>query len=97
MGLFGVALKALEATYFQNRDLLNVPHSFFYNDAVSVIAFLALAILALLFRPQTAQQIAALIPHSSRIKTVRHTGFASYPVCRTVRHCGSQSVNNCVM
>ena len=43
VGLFGVALKALEATYFENRDLLNLPHSFLYNDAVSVVAFLALA------------------------------------------------------
>ena len=43
VGLFGVALKAIEATYFDNRDLLNLPHTFLYNDAVSVIAFIALA------------------------------------------------------
>jgi putative OPT family oligopeptide transporter len=43
VGLFGVALKAVEATYFENRDLLNLPHTFVYNDAVSVLAFAALA------------------------------------------------------
>ncbi len=43
VGLFGVALKAVEATYFDNRDLLNLPHTFLYNDAVSVLAFVALA------------------------------------------------------
>jgi putative OPT family oligopeptide transporter len=42
-GLIGVALKALEATYYQNRDLLNVPHTFLDNDLVSVLAFAALA------------------------------------------------------
>jgi uncharacterized oligopeptide transporter (OPT) family protein len=42
-GLIGVALKALEATYYQNRDLLNVPHSFLDNNFVSVLAFAALA------------------------------------------------------
>jgi hypothetical protein len=43
VGLFGVALKAVEATYFDNRDLLNLPHTFLYNDEVSVLAFIALA------------------------------------------------------
>ncbi len=38
-GLIGVALKAVEATYFDNRDLLNVPHTFLNNPIVSVIAF----------------------------------------------------------
>ena len=38
-GLIGVALKAVEATYFNNRDLLNVPHTFLNNPIVSVIAF----------------------------------------------------------
>jgi putative OPT family oligopeptide transporter len=38
-GLIGVALKAVEATYFQNRDLLNVPHTFLDHAWVSVIAF----------------------------------------------------------
>ncbi|HKF46716.1 MAG TPA: oligopeptide transporter, OPT family [Terracidiphilus sp.] len=42
-GLIGVALKALEATYYQNRDLLNVPHTFLDNNYVSVLAFAALA------------------------------------------------------
>ena len=42
-GLIGVALKALEATYYQNRDLLNVPHTFLDNNWVSVLAFAALA------------------------------------------------------
>ena len=42
-GLIGVALKALEATYYDNRDLLNVPHTFLDNNWVSVLAFAALA------------------------------------------------------
>jgi len=42
-GLIGVALKAWEATYAQNRDILNVPHTFLSHDWVSVIAFAALA------------------------------------------------------
>lgn len=42
-GLTGVALKAVEMTYYDNRDLLNVPHTFLDNDWVSVIAFGALA------------------------------------------------------
>ena len=43
VGLFGVALKAVEATYFDNRDLLNLPHTFLDNNYVSVLAFGALA------------------------------------------------------
>ncbi len=43
VGLIGVALKAVEATYFDNRDLLNFPHTFLDNDFVSVSAFAALA------------------------------------------------------
>ena len=43
VGLLGVALKAFEATYFDNRDLLNFPHSFLDNNYVSVAAFAALA------------------------------------------------------
>jgi putative OPT family oligopeptide transporter len=42
-GLIGVGLKAVEATYFDNRDLLNLPHTFLDNTVVSVIAFLMLA------------------------------------------------------
>jgi putative OPT family oligopeptide transporter len=42
-GLIGVALKAVEATYFDNRDLLNLPHTFLDNTWVSVIAFGMLA------------------------------------------------------
>lgn len=42
-GLIGVALKAMEATYYDNHDLLNVPHTFLDHDWVSVIAFAALA------------------------------------------------------
>ena len=42
-GLIGVALKAMEATYYDNRDLLNVPHTFLDHDIVSVLAFAALA------------------------------------------------------
>ena len=42
-GLIGVALKAMEATYYDNRDLLNVPHTFLSHDWVSVLAFAALA------------------------------------------------------
>ncbi|HTX76654.1 MAG TPA: oligopeptide transporter, OPT family [Terracidiphilus sp.] len=38
-GLIGVALKAVEATYFNNRDLLNVPHTFLDHAWVSVIGF----------------------------------------------------------
>jgi putative OPT family oligopeptide transporter len=43
VGLIGVALKAVEATYFDNRDLLNFPHTFLDHDYVSVLAFAALA------------------------------------------------------
>lgn len=42
-GLIGVALKAVEATYLDNRDLLNFPHTFLDNDYVSVLAFGMLA------------------------------------------------------
>ncbi|HLY43633.1 MAG TPA: oligopeptide transporter, OPT family [Terracidiphilus sp.] len=42
-GLIGVALKAAEATYYDNRDLLNVPHTFLDNTWVSVIGFGLLA------------------------------------------------------
>lgn len=42
-GLIGVALKAVEATYFENRDLLNIPHTIFDNNYVAVAAFAALA------------------------------------------------------
>jgi putative OPT family oligopeptide transporter len=43
VGLLGVALKAVEATYFDNRDLLNLPHTFLSNNYVSVLAFGLLA------------------------------------------------------
>jgi uncharacterized oligopeptide transporter (OPT) family protein len=43
VGLIGVALKAVEATYYDNRDLLNLPHTFLDNNYVSVLAFAALA------------------------------------------------------
>jgi uncharacterized oligopeptide transporter (OPT) family protein len=42
-GLIGVALKAVEATYYDSRDLLNIPHTFLDNNYVSVAAFAALA------------------------------------------------------
>jgi uncharacterized oligopeptide transporter (OPT) family protein len=42
-GLIGVALKAVEATYYDNRDLLNLPHTFLDNQFVSVLGFAALA------------------------------------------------------
>jgi putative OPT family oligopeptide transporter len=42
-GLIGVALKAVEATYFDNRDLLNLPHTFLDHAAISVLAFALLA------------------------------------------------------
>jgi uncharacterized oligopeptide transporter (OPT) family protein len=45
VGLIGVALKAIEATYYDNRDLLNLPlpHSILDNNYLSVAAFAALA------------------------------------------------------
>jgi putative OPT family oligopeptide transporter len=43
VGLCGVALKAIEATYYGNRDLLNLPHTLVDNNYVSVLAFGALA------------------------------------------------------
>jgi putative OPT family oligopeptide transporter len=43
VGLIGVALKAVEATYYDNRDLLNLPHTFLDNNYVSVLAFATLA------------------------------------------------------
>ncbi len=42
-GLTGVALKALEATYWDNRDVLNLPHTFLDHTWVSVLAFGLLA------------------------------------------------------
>ena len=42
-GLIGVGLKAVEATYFDNRDLINLPHTFLDHTGVSVVAFLMLA------------------------------------------------------
>ena len=43
-GLIGVALKAFEATYMDNRDILNLPHGTFLDHAwVSVLAFALLA------------------------------------------------------
>ena len=43
-GLIGVALKAVEATYFENRDLINFPGGNPLNHMwVSVLAFLMLA------------------------------------------------------
>jgi len=43
VGLFGVALKALEATYYKNRDLLNLPPTALDNNYVAVAAFALLA------------------------------------------------------
>ncbi|MGA2349088.1 MAG: oligopeptide transporter, OPT family [Terracidiphilus sp.] len=43
VGLLGVALKAIEAHYFDNRDLLNLPHTFLDNNYVAVAAFAMLA------------------------------------------------------
>jgi len=43
VGLIGVALKAIEATYYDNRDLLNLPHTFLDHDIFSVVAFALLA------------------------------------------------------
>jgi putative OPT family oligopeptide transporter len=43
VGLIGVALKAVEATYMDNRDILNFPHTFLDNNYVSCAAFAALA------------------------------------------------------
>jgi hypothetical protein len=42
IGLLGVALKLYETT-FDKEDPIAIPHTFLYNDGVSVIAFLALA------------------------------------------------------
>ena len=43
-GLIGVALKAVEATYMENRDILNFPRgTILDNTWVSVIAFVLLA------------------------------------------------------
>lgn len=42
-GLIGVALKAIEATYLDDRNILNFPHSFIDNAWVSVLAFGMLA------------------------------------------------------
>ncbi|HVZ83890.1 MAG TPA: oligopeptide transporter, OPT family [Terracidiphilus sp.] len=42
-GLIGVALKAVEATYLDNRDILNFPHTFLDNNYVSVLAFALLS------------------------------------------------------
>jgi putative OPT family oligopeptide transporter len=42
IGLLGVALKLYETT-FGKEDPIAIPHTFLYNDGVSVVAFLALA------------------------------------------------------
>ena len=42
VGLFGVGLKGYEAV-FNKENPIGLPHTFFYNNTVSVIAFLALA------------------------------------------------------
>ena len=42
-GLLGVIMKLLEAKYFEDRDILNLPHTFLDNNYVSVLAFAALA------------------------------------------------------
>jgi hypothetical protein len=42
-GLIGVALKAVESTYLDNRDILNLPHTFLDQQWVSVLAFAMLA------------------------------------------------------
>jgi len=36
-------MKLLEAKYFEDRDILNLPHTFLDNNYVSVLAFAALA------------------------------------------------------
>jgi len=43
VGLLGVSLKAIEMSYFDSRDILNIPHTFFDNNYVSVLAYAALA------------------------------------------------------
>jgi putative OPT family oligopeptide transporter len=43
VGLIGVALKAVEATYYDNRDLLNFPHTALDNNLVAVACFAMLA------------------------------------------------------
>jgi putative OPT family oligopeptide transporter len=43
VGLLGVALKTVEATYFGSRNILNFPHTILDNNYVSVAAFAALA------------------------------------------------------
>jgi putative OPT family oligopeptide transporter len=43
VGLLGVALKAVETTYLDNRDILNFPHTLLDNNYVSVGAFAMLA------------------------------------------------------
>ena len=42
VGLIGVALRGYE-TFFDKPNPIGFPHSFLYNDVVSVIAFAALA------------------------------------------------------
>ena len=42
-GLIGVALKAVEATYLDDRNILNFPHTLIDNTWVSVVAFGLLA------------------------------------------------------
>ena len=43
VGLLGVSLKAIEMSYFDSRDILNIPHTFLDNNYVSVAAYAALA------------------------------------------------------
>jgi uncharacterized oligopeptide transporter (OPT) family protein len=42
-GLIGVIMKVFEAKYFQDRDILNFPHTMLDNNYVSAVAFAMLA------------------------------------------------------
>ncbi len=79
VGLIGVALKAMEATYFENRDLLNLPHTFLYNDFVSRCRLCRAGVFALLFRAQTAQKVDRSKSIRQRALCFRHPGSAFQP------------------
>ena len=57
-GLIGVALKAVEATYMENRDILNFPRGTILDHTwVSVLAICDAGVFALLLRTKAAEEV----------------------------------------
>jgi hypothetical protein len=80
VGLIGVALKGYEAT-FDKGDLLNFPHTFLDNNYVSVVSLRRAGLLALLLRPQAAEEVDAILRES----LPEHEAGRIHPVHRQQR------------